>query len=259
MSSMGSISLGLATKDSASTSPGRFEEVLSSVKREVPVEEVLLSDAGSDDTPRAVEKAFRNVVRVKSGNRAVARQSIIDSCRTEWLLFVDVDGVLKRGWLSAARGAGDAKAGQVWGVVDARGARARPGATLLDFRRRGGCQDTLVRMEALRGVEIPPFLHWYEDLYIKRHVESGGWKSRVSAVGCVHRMTPAEAYRKELTKYCREFHRCSRYMRQYTPRPRSAVASVLSELTDPRAKGLGRRLLLESAVKRLRYDFNLYR
>ena len=52
---------------------------------------------------------------------------------------------------------------------------------------RGFTGDTLIRTEAVRGISIPPNLHFYEDEFIRRHILKRGFRwLRTEQVVCDH-------------------------------------------------------------------------
>ncbi|MEM4898117.1 MAG: hypothetical protein QXR18_07950 [Pyrobaculum sp.] len=73
-----------------------------------------------------------------------------------------------------------------------RAARLRRG----EFQNSGGLHDTLLRREAIEGIKIPPWLHVYEDAYVKKYIECKGWQWRIVEVRGIHLRASAEGYTK---------------------------------------------------------------
>jgi glycosyltransferase involved in cell wall biosynthesis len=103
-----------------------------------------------------------------------ARQRLIDGCDTEWLWFVDDDARVDADYLQRL----EAVIGPETGAVQGRKHKRRDESTTdwLQYRaRRGGTHATLIRHDAVAGIDIPADLHVLEDEYIRRHVDSSGY------------------------------------------------------------------------------------
>jgi len=100
-----------------------------------------------------------------------ARQRLIDGCDTEWLWFLDDDARADADYLQRLEAVIGPETGAVQGRKHKRS--DEPSSHWLQYRsRRGGTHATLVRHEAVAGIDIPADLHVLEDEFIRRHVES---------------------------------------------------------------------------------------
>jgi len=195
----------MITKNSASHSP-IFEKCLRSIYREIPVKRLLVIDAFSEDETLKILKKFPKVeVHHLMGNRAVARQYGIQQVETDFFMFVDDDVILRKNWFKVAQRHITPKIGLIWGWDKVTNPHARNrmkvmyylrkmdeySLMLRNFINRGGLHDTLIRLEAVKGIEIPKDLHVYEDWYIKFFVEKRGYKAIAPRdVWCYHHLSP---------------------------------------------------------------------
>ncbi|MEL9940914.1 MAG: glycosyltransferase [Ignisphaera sp.] len=145
--------------------------------------------------------------------RATARQTAIDiffeNTKAEWLFFQDDDFVLGDGWWdNAQQYILQRDVGLIWGIdytpywreriawLAARGFQEKSFA-IQNFSIRGGLHDTLLRREAIEGVKLPPWLHIYEDAWIKKYVECKGFKWVVIDVNNIHLRSAGDRLTKE--------------------------------------------------------------
>lgn len=211
----------MITKDSLRKVGNRFEEVWRSTLQ-LPYRAIILIDDSSDDSTRRFVENFaerhgKELIVERSrlyGNtkptRATARQTAIDiffeNYDDEWLVFLDDDFILSSGfWKEASQYVEEPAVGLIWGVdytphwderlkwLEARGISERQHA-VENFKRRGGLHDTLLRRKAIEEIKIPPWLHVYEDAYVKLYVECRGWQWRVVNAGGVHLRMSGEDY-----------------------------------------------------------------
>lgn len=181
---------------------------------QVPYESIILVDDSTTGDVRSFVKSFARehgkeliVERSKlygyrRPTRATARQTAIDifmeNFSEEWLMFLDDDFVLSKGWWSEAKGyTGDERVGIIWGINwDAGSERERSLRPLRvsvedylveAFKVRGGLHDALLRRRALAGMpRIPPSLHVYEDAWVYWALTCKGWQYRIVRRGGLH-------------------------------------------------------------------------
>lgn len=208
--------LSLITKNSYSKlkqTPISLYNVLASTEQ-LPYETIILVDDSDDETAEVFrewcDEKGKKLLACRSKTygygkptRATARQTAVDvfleNFREGWLMFVDDDVILNRGWWSWLEDNGilnNDEVGEVWGINwDANPKRERIlqifGLDLKDylirkFHERGGTHDTLYKRKALEGIKIPPELHVYEDAYLHFWVICKGWESIVNPIGILH-------------------------------------------------------------------------
>jgi len=184
----------LLTKNSLSRNEkGIFDLCLQSLKKNVPISNLIVVDAFSTDgTLKCIRKYFDDVKIIQSfALRGKARQIGITHVQTEFFMFVDDDVVLCENWFEKAiKLFQDPKVGAVWGVDIPRNvhllnraklmAKVRrltiPQILIRNFKIRGGTHDILIRTNLVKDIAIPVDLHIYEDTYIKEYIESKGYK-----------------------------------------------------------------------------------
>jgi glycosyltransferase involved in cell wall biosynthesis len=245
----------MVTKDSVERFGDSYRQVLRRAREEVPFERFILVDSSSTESTlqAAKEEVAAEVVKLRC-NRAVARQKIIDMSDSEWLLFLDDDVLLERGWFGPMSGLmGDPGIGLIWGPMSRRSGVSRETHedALKMFFREGSTTDTMIRREALRGIQIPPFLHWREDTFIRDYVASRGYRCAVSPVGMVHlkQRKLIVADNSAVDVWLKWY--CEKYVGTYRPSARRSASSFAAILLDPRSAGW--------RLKWFRYYSNLYR
>ncbi|MDG7011414.1 MAG: glycosyltransferase family 2 protein [Nitrososphaerota archaeon] len=143
------------------------------------------------------EKLVRNIEETIPVNRLLtviglprgpARQNLIDRVETEFFVFVDSDVVIYPWWFEDASslvgpkvgavegrpvGYGDPRINELNAAMDGIGVRLGRGH-FLDRVERAFTGATLIRTDAVKGIRIPNTI-WYEDEYIRRHIESRGY------------------------------------------------------------------------------------
>jgi glycosyltransferase involved in cell wall biosynthesis len=152
---------------------------LASIYENVPVKNLIIVDGFSTDhTLKIISRANRehgNVTVLKmNGSRARAREEGIRRVSTDWFMFVDSDVTLSRNWFNNAEKKIIDNVGAVWGVNidvipslrDKRIIKLQNLIARQCFGLRGGMHDTLIRLEAVKGIRIPEQLHAYEDAFI---------------------------------------------------------------------------------------------
>lgn len=249
------VTIGMVTRDSVERFGDSYRQVLRRAREEVPFERFILVDSSSKDSTLEVakEEVAAEVVKLRC-NRAVARQKIIDMSDSEWLLFLDDDVLLERGWFRpVGELMGDPSIGLIWGPMSRRLGVSRETYedALKMFFREGSTTDTMIRKDALRGIQIPPFLHWREDTFIRNYVTSGGYRCVVSPVGMVHLKTRRLIMVDNSTVDVRLKWYCEKYVGTYRPSIRRSASSFAAILLNPRSA--------RWRMKWLRYYSNLYR
>ncbi|MCS7119952.1 MAG: glycosyltransferase family 2 protein [Nitrososphaerota archaeon] len=168
-----------------------LEECVRSVYANIPVNRLIVIDGYSTDGTLTILKKFDtkygNVKIIQEfGTRGKARNIGIREVETDWFMFVDSDVILCDGWFNKAWNHVREDTGAVWGADI-------PGEINNNFLRkvfqcmetrvfaiRGGCQDTLIRYDAVKDIKIPEELHTLEDAYIKEWILSKGFRVVVS-------------------------------------------------------------------------------
>jgi glycosyltransferase involved in cell wall biosynthesis len=145
------------------------------------------------------------IISDNDGNRATARQKGIDAVQTELFAFIDSDVILEEDWIKKMMEYfyidQDKTIGAIWGVTraseetelaykEALASVYRKSPTELSMaygRKRGLTHDTMIRTEAIRGIQIPPELHVFEDHFIRKHIENNGYIWEVTSIpACYH-------------------------------------------------------------------------
>lgn len=164
-----------------------LNECLKSVYKNVPVNRLIVVDGGSTDKTLAIVREFQkkhgNILMLQDrGTRATARQKGIDQVKTEWFMFVDSDAVLCKDWFKKAEKHLGQNVGAIWGI-EVWSTIQNPvllktflWITRKIFDLRGGTHDTLIRTDLVKDIEIPKFLHVFEDAYIKDWIIQKGYK-----------------------------------------------------------------------------------
>jgi glycosyltransferase involved in cell wall biosynthesis len=164
-----------------------LSECLKSVYKNVPVNRLIVVDGYSTDKTLEIVREFQkkhgNVLLIQDrGNRATARQKGINQVKTEWFMFVDSDAVLCKDWFKKAEKHLGQNVGAVWGI-EVWSTIQNPvllktflWITRKIFDLRGGTHDTLIRTDLVKDIEIPKFLHVFEDAYIKDWITQKGYK-----------------------------------------------------------------------------------
>jgi len=180
---MDSVDVVLLTKNSAET----LEKCVESIYRSVPVRQLVAVDGYSTDRTLDIlnqfNEKYHNVkVVYDKGTRATARQKGIRQVKTEWFMFVDSDVVLCKDWYQKATKYIGEEVGAVWGIEvwstiqNSAILKIFLLVTRKIFDLRGGTHDTLIRTGLVKDIEIPKFLHVFEDAYIKDWITRKGYK-----------------------------------------------------------------------------------
>lgn len=211
----------MITKDSYEKVGAAFGDVWRSTLQ-LPYKAIILIDDSNGDATRNFVKNFadehgKELIVERSRlygspkpTRATARQTAIDiffeNFDDRWLMFLDDDFILSPGyWPEASRYMEEPNVGLIWGIdytpywedrlrwIKVRGLSEKEYA-IHNFSVRGGLHDTLLRREAIEGIKIPPWLHVYEDAYVKVYVECRGWQWRIVEDSGVHLRASGEGY-----------------------------------------------------------------
>ena len=175
-----------------------LNQCLKAVYENVPVNRLIIVDGYSTDNTlgiaRRFQKKYGNVLVIQdNGTRATARQKGIAQVKTEWFMFVDSDAVLCKNWFQKAEKYVGENVGAVWGI-EIWSTIHNPSllkvfllVTRKIFELRGGTHDTLIRTDLVKDIEIPEFLHVFEDAYIKDWITQKGYKMIACYIPyCVH-------------------------------------------------------------------------
>jgi glycosyltransferase involved in cell wall biosynthesis len=165
----------------------KLQACLDSVYASVYVANLIVVDGGSTDRTLSIlerfNRRFGNVHVIHDrGTRATARQKGIESVTADWFVFVDSDVVLCRNWQKKAMAYVQKDVGAVWGIEvwstlkNVRALKLFLRVTRKIFDLRGGTHDTLIRLEAVRGIQIPMNLHIFEDAFIMEHISKKGFR-----------------------------------------------------------------------------------
>mgnify|MGYP000105985799 CR=1 FL=1 len=185
------IDVVILTKDSMPTIKYTVDSLLSS---DIPINKVIFIDGysrdGTLDYIRSLSKSLDIEIILDSGNRATARQKGIESVSTDWFMFLDSDIILPSKWFRYAVKYMRSNVGAIWGTAINISERAyyqymfskifyKINLTEL-FRlrgvQRGYTHDTLINLNAVKGIKIPRFLDTFEDHYIRLYIERRGFK-----------------------------------------------------------------------------------
>jgi glycosyltransferase involved in cell wall biosynthesis len=161
--------------------------MLESVYREIPVCHLIVVDGYSTDRTLEIVRKYPNVKIIRSRKSlGKCREIGIKEVDTEWFVFVDSDVILNKGWLRKIKNYIQPMIGAVEGLDmvmnPARGAMQLAMERLKKLRghpiaqRRAFTGDTLIRIDAVKGIEIPEHIPVFEDEFIKKYVERRGYK-----------------------------------------------------------------------------------
>jgi glycosyltransferase involved in cell wall biosynthesis len=178
------IDVVILTKNSGQT----IEGCLDSVNKNVPIGNVIIIDGHSTDNTLEIIREFDekngNITLIQDeGTRGRARQLGLEKVRTEWFMFVDSDVVLCNQWFEKAKKFIENDVGAIWGIEIWSVIRSPTFLRLFlpitkkIFEIRGGTHDLLVRLEAIRGIQIPEELNYFEDAFIKEWINKRGYKT----------------------------------------------------------------------------------
>jgi len=164
-----------------------LKECLTSVYKNVPVNNLIIVDGYSTDATLEIVKEFQekhsNIVLIQErGTRGSARQKAMSRVKTDWFMFVDSDVFLCDDWFAKAKKQMKDNVGAIWGMEiwsvlkNSKVLGLFERVTMKIFEKRGGTHDLLVRRKAIEGIRIPFHLHTFEDSYIKSWICKNGYK-----------------------------------------------------------------------------------
>ena len=196
--------------------PGKeiFSRCLFSVSENVPINRLIIVDGGSSDNTLEFIKELNDryglfpelvFINDNGGNRATARMKGIKAVETEWFAFIDTDCILCNEWFKRAFkhvknhiGAIEGAQRLVLNAKDKRFLNARKelkrrfkrlvkNHIVIIKKGRGFTGDTIIQTDLVKDIKIPKYYHVLEDYYIKKHVESKGFKwIKVNDAYCYH-------------------------------------------------------------------------
>jgi glycosyltransferase involved in cell wall biosynthesis len=166
----------------------------SALMANITVRLIIVDKTSTDGTLAEImrhEELSPSIIRDDFGNRATARQRGIEAVETDFFVFVDSDVILESNWFSKMLEViKNPDVGAVWGYVDPIDPleklekkhilrlyrRTQEQMTQKHSAGRGLTHDTIIRIEAVKSIQIPPQLHVWEDHYIRLHIENQGYK-----------------------------------------------------------------------------------
>lgn len=145
----------------------------------VTVDRLLIEDAESpDDTvdiarERCERHGWAPAINVVPSSLPKDRERLVERVDTEWFLFLDDDARIQTDYLSRQV---DAIAPAVGAVQGRKASRTEHPSDWVHRRsRRGGTHATLIRTNAVHGIEIPAGLTMVHDEYIRQFIEARGY------------------------------------------------------------------------------------
>ncbi len=187
-----------------------LKRCIESIYANLPVENLIIIDSfSSDQTLTIINRLKRKYQKIKviklKGSRALARQTGISLVKTEWFMFIDSDIILSQDWFKVAEKQMKDDVAAIWGVnIDVvpgvrnkRFIRLQHFVANYCFNIRGGTHDTLIRLEAVKDINIPNYLQMYEDAYIINWIKKKGYKTIIGkSLYCLH-YKPSANWNKE--------------------------------------------------------------
>jgi glycosyltransferase involved in cell wall biosynthesis len=172
---------------------------LKSILKEIPVNKIIIVDNFSQDETVNIAKKRRSMLIQTECGIGKARQILIEHVTTNYFAFIDSDVVLRSGWFDAvmAKMKSDSKIGEVSGLWFSDNPQDRHFWEVCWKRihpdhpmwKRGYLINTLVKTEAVKGIEIPDQMNNYEDKFIRNFVISKGYSWAVAyQATCDHLM-----------------------------------------------------------------------
>lgn len=146
---------------------------------DVDVGRIVVVDDESDDDTRGIVRDRAETcgwdcdVLQRETTLPEARKLAIDRVTRDWFLFLDDDVRIAPDYLDRLADAAAPAIGAIQGRKHSR--TERPSEWTRRRSRRGGTHATLVRREAVRGIEFPADLLVLEDEYLRRYVEDRGF------------------------------------------------------------------------------------
>lgn len=140
---------------------------------------VVVDDESEDGTVEAVRRhaddnGWPLALVSEPTSLPAARERAIALVESEWFLFLDDDVRVREDYVARQLDAIAPAIGAVQGRKEGRS--EHPSDWIRRRARRGGTHATLIRHEAVDGVEIPEGVAVLEDEYLRRRVESNGYR-----------------------------------------------------------------------------------
>jgi glycosyltransferase involved in cell wall biosynthesis len=144
---------------------------------------LIFIDSGSTDGTLEIAERYGEVYR-GSWNLAEGRTYAVKLVDCPFFAFIDSDIYISKDWFRRIMSQFTPEVGAVQGrplplnpfLKSYSEAHHRLQSFLGRERRRGGTHNTVIRTEAVRGIEIPPSYRIGEDWYIKRFIEKRGYR-----------------------------------------------------------------------------------
>lgn len=135
---------------------------------------VIVDDQSDDNTiPLAIsvceENKWNYKIIKRESSLTGARKELINRVETEWFLFLDDDVRLERDYITKQRGCIGRNVGAVQGRKESRD--EHPSRWVRRRARRGGTHATLIRSDAVHGIDYPSDMSVLEDEWTRRFIE----------------------------------------------------------------------------------------
>jgi len=172
-----------------------LDACLSSIKRTVPVNNLIVIDHYSTDRTVEIAKKYGAKIYFENIGLAYARQLGIELASTPIFLMVDSDVVFfEENWFEKAYRImeEDPKVGALGLWTPSRYPDWRQKyinfwwKTIPASRRLGFVNAYMIRKKAVEGIKIPRFLNAHEHYYIKLYIKRKGYKIKVISVRGMH-------------------------------------------------------------------------
>lgn len=155
-----------------------FKKVLKSIKREIPLNELIVIDGfSSDGTVEMIKKYFKKLKIISTkASLGKCREIGIKNVTTKWFMFVDSDVELPSSFFKKIMKYLD------WGdaiepnfIIKFIDSNKQIGPERRRNERRGLCLATLIKKDIIKNIRIPP-MKAYEDEFIRQYVLKKGGK-----------------------------------------------------------------------------------
>lgn len=166
------VDVTVATKNSART----LDKCLTAIRENIPVNQLVVVDAGSQDETLEIAKKHNAVIVTEPGLLGRVRYVQAQHCETDWIAYVDSDVyVYASWWLQVSRFMHDKRVGMVLGLGDSREDARLPiyEVYLKHLARKFGSEafsNTLVKRKLLLSCRGLLTVHAGEDSFFARHL-----------------------------------------------------------------------------------------
>jgi glycosyltransferase involved in cell wall biosynthesis len=179
---MTTIDVCMPTFESAAVIDETLEQLATAAAdTDIDIDRLVVIDNMSDDgTHACLQRAADDhdwtlAFERKPLSLPAARERAIDAVSTDWFLFLDDDVRLSPSYFEpVTEWTGCARVGAIQGRKQSR--QNHPADWIRRRVRRGGTHATLLRTDAVRGVSIPADVAVLEDEFLRRCVESNGYR-----------------------------------------------------------------------------------